>query len=277
MKKILITGADGQLGNCFSLLFKEKYKIFNPKESDFDITDKYQVRSFLEKYKPDILLNCAAMTDVDGCERDPYFAENINALSIKNLLNNFNGFFIHISTDYVFDGKEGPYKEEDSVNPINIYGKTKLIGEKIVVENSKNWAILRTNVLFGIDSKASFVTWVINSLKSNQDINIVDDQINNPIWINDFAKIIDLVISNNINGLFHIGSDTFCSRYEFAHMIADVFDLKKEKIHPINTESLNQIAPRPLKSGLISKKLLSKLGIKDIDLKKSLFDIKNQI
>ena len=217
------------------------------------------------------------MTDVDGCENNPEIAEKVNALSIKSMLEIFQGFFVHISTDYVFDGKEGPYKEEDNVNPISIYGKTKLLGEEIIIKNSKQWAILRTNVLFGIDSKASFVNWVVNSLKFDKDINVVDDQINNPIWINDFATIIDLVISNNINGLFHIGSDTFCSRYEFAHMIAEIFDLKKEKIHPITTESLNQIALRPLKSGLISKKLLSKLGIKNINLKKSLFSIKNQI
>ena len=277
MKKVLVTGAEGQLGKCFSENFKEKYHILNPSEIDFDITDQQKVKHFIEKYNPDIILNCAAMTDVDGCENNPKTAERINALSVKNMLEFFQGFFIHISTDYVFDGKDGPYKEEDIVNPISIYGKTKLLGEEVVIKNSKQWAILRTNVLFGIDAKASFVNWVVNSLKLDKDINVVDDQINNPIWINDFAKILDLVISNNINGLFHIGSDTFCSRYEFAHMIAEVFDLKKEKIHPITTKSLNQIAPRPLKSGLISKKLLSKLGIKDIDLKKSLFDIKNQI
>jgi len=277
MKKILVTGSEGQLGRCFSSFFKEKYTILNPSEVDFDITDQNKVKNFLKKYNPDIILNCAAMTDVDGCENNPEIAEKVNALSIKSMLEIFQGFFVHISTDYVFDGKEGPYKEEDNVNPISIYGKTKLLGEEIIIKNSKQWAILRTNVLFGIDSKASFVNWVVNSLKFDKDINVVDDQINNPIWINDFATIIDLVISNNINGLFHIGSDTFCSRYEFAHMIAEIFDLKKEKIHPITTESLNQIALRPLKSGLISKKLLSKLGIKNINLKKSLFSIKNQI
>ena len=277
MKKILVTGSEGQLGRCFSSFFKEKYTILNPSEVDFDITDQNKVKNFLKKYNPDIILNCAAMTDVDGCENNPEIAEKVNALSIKSMLEIFQGFFVHISTDYVFDGKEGPYKEEDNVNPISIYGKTKLLGEEIIIKNSKQWAILRTNVLFGIDSKSSFVNWVVNSLKFDKDINVVDDQINNPIWINDFATIIDLVISNNINGLFHIGSDTFCSRYEFAHMIAEIFDLKKEKIHPITTESLNQIALRPLKSGLISKKLLSKLGIKNINLKKSLFSIKNQI
>ena len=201
MKKILVTGSEGQLGRCFSSFFKEKYTILNPSEVDFDITDQNKVKNFLKKYNPDIILNCAAMTDVDGCENNPEIAEKVNALSIKSMLEIFQGFFVHISTDYVFDGKEGPYKEEDNVNPISIYGKTKLLGEEIIIKNSKQWAILRTNVLFGIDSKSSFVNWVVNSLKFDKDINVVDDQINNPIWINDFATIINLVISNNINGL----------------------------------------------------------------------------
>jgi dTDP-4-dehydrorhamnose reductase len=277
MKRILITGADGQLGSCFSSIFKEKYEILNPSEIEFDITDKNKIDNFIKIYAPEVIINCAAMTDVDGCEDNIESAEQINALSIKNILSNFEGFFLHISTDYVFDGGKGPYKEDDITNPINIYGKTKLLGEEIVRNNSKKWAIIRTNVLFGIESKASFVSWVVNSLALNKPINVVDDQINNPIWINDFAKILDLVIAHDINGLFHIGSNTFCSRYDFAYLIAEVFNLDKNNIHPISTESLKQKAKRPLKSGLISKKLLLKLGIEDIDLKQSLINLRNSI
>ena len=275
MKKILITGGDGQLGNCFSSMFDEKYNLLRPPEQEFDITNINQVKTIIKKYNPEIIINCAAITDVDGCEDNPIIAENINALAIKNLLDVFKGFFIHISTDYVFDGKKGPYKESDIPNPINMYGKTKLFGEEIVKNNSKQWVILRTNVLFGLTSKASFVSWVVDSLKENKEIFVVDDQINNPIWINDFATIIDLVISNNLKGLFHVGSNTFCSRYEFANMIAEVFNLKKGKIHPISTKSLNQKAERPLKSGLISNKLLSEIKSGEVDLKKSLKELKN--
>ena len=159
MKKILITGGDGQLGNCFSSMFGEKHKLLRPPEQEFDITNINQVKTIIKKYNPEIIVNCAAITDVDGCENNPILAKNINALAIKNLLDVFKGFFIHISTDYVFDGKEGPYKEGDIPNPINIYGKTKLFGEEIVKNHSKQWIILRTNVLFGLASKASFVSW----------------------------------------------------------------------------------------------------------------------
>lgn len=275
MKKILITGGDGQLGRSFSSNYQEKYNILSPGRDSLDITNEEQILKVIKEFQPNIILNCAAMTDVDGCEDNPIIAETINALAIKNLLDVFKGFFIHISTDYVFDGKKGPYKESDIPNPINMYGKTKLFGEEIVKNNSNQWVILRTNVLFGLASKASFVSWVVNSLKENKEIFVVNDQINNPVWINDFAKIIDLVISNNLKGLFHVGSDTLSSRYEFANMIAEVFNLKKGKIHPISTESLNQKAGRPLKSGLISNKLLLKIQSDNIDLKKSLRELKN--
>lgn len=275
MKKILITGGDGQLGRSFSSNYQEKYNILSLGRDSLDITNEEQISKVIKEFQPNIILNCAAMTDVDGCEDNPIIAETINVLAIKNLLDVFKGFFIHISTDYVFDGKKGPYKESDIPNPINMYGKTKLFGEEIVKNNSNQWVILRTNVLFGLASKASFVSWVVNSLKENKEIFVVNDQINNPIWINDFAKIIDLVISNNLKGLFHVGSNTFCSRYEFANMIAEVFNLKKGKIHPISTKSLNQKAERPLKSGLISNKLLSKIQSGNIDLKKSLRELKN--
>jgi len=275
MKKILITGGNGQLGHSFSSIYQKEYNILSLGRDKLDITNKDEILKVIEAFEPDIILNCAAMTDVDGCEDNPIIAETINVLGIKNLLDVFKGFFIHISTDYVFDGKKGPYKESDIPNPINMYGKTKLFGEEIVKNNSNQWVILRTNVLFGLASKASFVSWVVNSLKENKEIFVVNDQINNPIWINDFAKIIDLVISNNLKGLFHVGSNTFCSRYEFANMIAEVFNLKKEKIHPISTKSLNQKAERPLKSGLISNKLLSKIQSGNIDLKKSLRELKN--
>ena len=276
MKKILITGGSGQLGNCFSLMFNKKYNLLTLPKTEFDITNTEKIRTIIKEHNPEIIINCAAMTDVDGCEDNPILAENINVLAIRDILNIFKGLFIHISTDYVFDGKKGPYKEDDIPNPINVYGKTKYVGEEIVTHHSKQWVILRTNVLFDLASKASFVSWVVNSLRENKEIFVVNDQINNPIWINDFAKIIDLVIANDLRGLFHVGSDTLCSRYEFAKMIAEVFNLKKGKIYPISTESLDQNAKRPLKSGLIPNKLLSEIKLENIDLKKSLRELKNK-
>jgi len=274
MKRILITGGSGQLANSFYSMFQKKYQIYSLSKKQLDITKPYQVKNVLNKYHPDIILHCAAMTDVDGCEDNATLAESINSESIKNVLDTFKGHFIYISTDYVFDGINGPYKEIDIPNPINIYGQTKLLGETVLKNNSNNWTVLRSNVLFNSTSKASFLNWVISSLNKNRDINVVIDQFNNPIWVNDFSNVIDLVIENNVKGLFHVGSNKIYSRYEFAMMIAKIFALNKKRIHPIRTRDLNQIAKRPLKSGLIFDKLSSKIGLETIDLEKSLLSIK---
>ena len=230
MKKILITGGGGQLALSFYSMFKNKYQIFCLPRRKFDVTNINQIKSVLQKYNPDTILHCAAMTDVDGCEKDPTLAESVNSQSIKKIVDVFKGDFLYISTDYVFDGSCGPYEETDTPNPINIYGKTKLLGERILQKNSKNWTIIRTNVLFDLQSEASFLSWVINSLKEEKDIEVVDDQLNNPIWVNDFSYVIDLVIDKDIKGLFHIGSNKIYSRYEFAIMIAKVFELNYKKI-----------------------------------------------
>ena len=277
MKKILITGGSGQLALSFYSMFQKKYQIYNLSKKQCDITKTNQIEDALHKYNPDIILHCAAMTNVDGCEEDPILAENINSLSIKKILGLFKGHFIYISTDYVFDGVNGPYKETDNPNPINIYGKTKLLGEKIIQNSSKNWTIIRTNVLFEYNSKASFLSWVIDSLNQDKNIDVVDDQFNNPVWVNDFSNIIDLVITNNIEGLFHVGSNKIYSRYEFAIMIAKIFGLSDKKINPIKTKNLNQKAMRPLNSGLIFDKLSAKIDLEKIDLEKSLFCIKKDM
>ena len=270
MKKILITGSGGQLGIRLVSLLKNKYKIIGLTKNDLDITSKDSVKNIIQRHNPDTIINCAAMTDVDGCEENPEIAENINGLSIKNILKNFKGHFIHISTDYVFDGENGPYREEDKKNPINIYGKTKMLGEKIVIKYSNNWTILRSNVLFDLGSKASFVSWVVNSLSNDKDIYVVNDQINNPISINDFTIVIEKIISNNIKGLFHVGSDTFCSRYEFAKIISKIFKLNNKKIHSVSTEYLDQKAKRPLKSGLKTDKLFETIDLDIISLEESI-------
>lgn len=274
MQKILITGAGGQLGVQLVLRLSYKYKVISLHKNDLDITDENNVKIMIQKHNPDIIINCAAMTDVDGCEQNPKAAKNINGLSIKNILKNFKKHFIHISSDYVFDGENGPYDEEDITNPINIYGQTKLIGEEITTKYSTNWTILRSNVLFDLKSKASFVSWVINSLENNKDIFVVNDQINNPISINNFAFIIEKVILGNIKGLFHVGSDTYCSRYEFAKIICKVFKLNTDKIHSVSTEFLNQKAKRPLKSGLKMDKLCKTINIDKINLEASIKELK---
>ncbi len=256
-KKLLITGSEGQLAKSFLKLFSNNYKIFYYDKKTLDISSSDQVKKILNEIQPEVILNCAAFTKVDLCEEKEDIAYELNANSIKNF-SGFNGHFFHISTDYVFDGKDGPYYEDDITNPINVYGKSKLLGELIVEDLFDKHTILRTNILFGKDSNASFLNWVVNSLKNNQEIKVVNDQINNPVSVYDCSRTINQLIAESILGKFHLGSDYLCSRFDFAMKIAEAWNLDSDLVSDISTQELKRTlqsfkAERPLKSGLISK------------------------
>ena len=260
MKKILITGSTGQLGNSLGKVFKSRYDLVftsrtkpNKNTNYFlDITNSLLVKDMVSAISPDIIINLAALTNVDLCESNPDLAHAINFQGVKNLVNVFKGPIIHLSTDYVFDGKLGQYKENDITNPINVYGVTKYKAEKILLEKSKESLVIRTNVLYDYQSKAksSFLNWVVDSLKRGEKIKVVDDQFNNPTWTDSISVVIDRAIKADLNGLIHWGDFDWISRYDFANKIADKFNLQSNLIEPIKTEELNQVAPRPLNGGL---------------------------
>ena len=228
-----------------------------------DITNRKFIKQTIDDYNPDAILHFAAMTGVDECEQNPSEAEGVNTASVEQILNEFSGYFIFISTDYVFDGKDGPYSEKEKTNPINVYGKTKLDAESIIHSHNQKWLILRTNVLFDYSelTTASFVNWVVSSLRNRKTISVVLDQYNNPIWTDHLAQIIDSLIEIDATGLYHLGGIEYISRYDFALMIAKKFKLDHNLISPITTKALNQIALRPLKGGLKTEKIRDNFGI----------------
>lgn len=260
MKKILITGSKGQLGNSLGKVFKSRYDLVSTSRTKpnkntnyfLDITNSLLVKDMVSAISPDIIINLAALTNVDLCESNPDLAHAINFQGVKNLVNVFKGPIIHLSTDYVFDGKLGQYKENDITNPINVYGVTKYKAEKILLEKSKESLVIRTNVLYDYQSKAksSFLNWVVDSLKRGEKIKVVDDQFNNPTWTDSISVVVDRAIKADLNGLIHWGDFDWISRYDFANKIADKFNLQSNLIEPIKTEELNQVAPRPLNGGL---------------------------
>jgi len=263
MKTILITGGLGQLGISLKRIFNSKYEIISSTRSKnlraadiyLDVTNPILFKDVLKITSPDLVINLAALTDVDLCERNPELAYSINVGGIDNLVNTFNGPIIHISTDYVFDGESGPNKEKDPTKPLNVYGSSKLASENMLLEQSEDSLVIRANVLYDYASRsnASFLNWVISSLEKGKEINVVEDQWNNPTWTSSLAVVIDRSIDSGINGLIHWGDDDWISRYEFANKIADVFNLKKSLIKPIKTSELDQTARRPLKGGLDSE------------------------
>ena len=289
-KKVLVTGAFGQLGNAVLKKFQDTdmlaTDLFIPEFSSgsysseiLDVTKPEGVQNIVNRFQPDVVLNLAAMTDVDGCEINPEVAEKINSESVLNFLDVFDGVFIHISTDYVFNGKTGPYDEEDVPDPINMYGKTKLSSEKYVMKYPNPWCIVRTNVVFDYakNSDASFVKWVIDSLQNERQIQVVHDQWNNPTWTDALADALRIIVDKEATGLFHYGGAEQINRLEFAQTISKVFNLDDSLIKPITTESLEQIAPRPLKCGLKTHLIKSKLQVTTLPLEVSLKHIKSKL
>tara|TARA_B100000287_G_scaffold344678_1_gene331917 strand:+ start:31 stop:891 length:861 start_codon:yes stop_codon:yes gene_type:complete len=286
MKSILLTGAYGQLGLSFYNLFHSKYDIYcssknyNPKNGIYlDISNPVLYEEVLNIVKPDLVINFAALTNVDLCEQKPELAYSVNLGGLTNLVDLFDGPIIQISTDYVFDGENGPYAENDITNPINVYGASKLESEKILLENSKDNLIIRTNVLYDYSKNisASFLNWVVESLKKESEINIVEDQWNNPTWTSSLAVVIEKAIDKGLSGLVHWGDGDWISRYEFANKIASAFSLKTSLIKPISTENLKQKANRPLKSGLKTHFAQKLLNLEPPTIEECLDSIKKQI
>lgn len=267
MKKVLITGANGLLGQKIVEIFSPAYKtlacdlgpeFFLSSRASYhslDIREKGKLVALVESFKSNWIINCASYTDVDGCERNQSLAWSVNVDGVRNLsevCREFKINLVHFSTDYVFDGKNGPYSEEDKTNPINFYGKTKLENEKVIKNSDINFTIIRTNVLYGCGEKvkSNFFLWVLENLRKNEKIKVVDDQYNNPTLAFNLAQIVKEGVDKEIFGLYHIGGRDWLSRFEFAQKIALSFGFDKERIEPVHTSDLKQVASRPLKGGL---------------------------
>ena len=284
-KRILIIGSNGMLGQNVVLQFKQtsKYEVqlaSFEEESFFkaipynkvNIGEKKEVKKLLLDFLPDFVINLAAYTNVDKSETDRETCWNVNVNAIEYLAKYCvpsNAHLIHISSDYVFDGKNGPYSEKDLPNPISYYGRSKLAGENIIKKFNIPYTIIRTNVLFGYAEfgRPDFVKWVVNSLKSKNPIRIVTDQINNPTYLDDIAGAIKNICDLNKAGLYNIGGAELFDRYEFTERIAEYFNLDLSLVSQILTKDLNQPAPRPLNSGLINLKAETELNYKPRSLK----------
>jgi len=280
-RKILITGAEGQLGKALQIGLTDKFNILSTTRQPtqlaknqrnvhkLDITDKENISNVLESFKPDIIINCAAYTNVDGSEINKDLAHQVNVEGLRNLiqLSDINTYLIQISSDYVFDGDSGPYSEDEHTFPVNYYGKTKLEAENILRGTRRKWAIFRPNVLYSSDlfNKGNFFAWVYRSLLKKNSISVVTDQISNPTFNLQIVRAIFKCIIMDFEGILHIGSDDYMSRYEFALDIANVFGFDSALITKIDTDSLTQkvksyIAKRPLHSGLIVSKIERELN-----------------
>ena len=288
-KRILIIGSNGMLGQGLTsnFMFKrdvellctsfEEESVFAEVDyAQIDISKPNEVKKIINNFYPDIVINAAAYTNVDGCESEKELAWKINVIGIENIVKyvkRSKSHLVHISSDYIFDGTNGPYSETDIPNPISYYGKTKLAGENAIISGQINYTIIRTNVLYGPTQhgRPDFVKWVVNSLRNNDKIRIVHDQINNPTFIEDMIAAISKIVEIKKEGIYNIGGAELLSRLEFTYKIADYFNLDKSQIDVITTAELNQPAPRPLKSGLVNLKAETELGYKPHRVEDTLF------
>ncbi|OED30483.1 dTDP-4-dehydrorhamnose reductase [Methanosphaera sp. WGK6] len=269
--KFFITGGSGLLGERLSAVADNDYELIsshnvNPTENTIkcDITNKQEVEQVILKYEPDVIIHCAAMTNVDLCEDEIDKAYAINGNGTGNLAKaaeKIGAKIIYVSTDFVFDGKNGYYKEEDSVNPLGIYAKSKYDGEIQLQQYSNNWAIARVSVLYGWHNRPNFTTWVINQLRQNNPINIVTDQINSPTFADNAAEIMFEIAKQDKTGIFHTAGNDRISRYDFTKKIAEEFNLNEDLINPVTSEEFVQKAPRPMDSSLNVSKVEKELGI----------------
>lgn len=262
MKRILITGYNGQLGHALkSLLEDTDVEIIGTDADTLDICDAGRVEKAVTEYKPDTIINCAAHTAVNKCEIDADNAERINALGAKNLAiaaGKTGAQIVQVSTDYVFGGEaDKPYTEEDIVNPLNVYGSTKLAGEKAVMENCSRYFIVRTAWLYGEGN--NFVRTMLKLADSKDSLEVVNDQFGTPTSALELARMILHIIPSGKYGIYHGTCEGETSWYGFACEIMRQAG-KSTKIIPVPTSEYKteeKAAKRPMYSVLENKKLNS--------------------
>jgi dTDP-4-dehydrorhamnose reductase len=295
-RRILIVGCNGLLGQALVESLSRNNNdelLLSSVEENFvgnsdcpyvqlDISKRNEAKKVVLDFFPDAVINAAAYTDVDGCEDNKELAWNTNVNGVKYLVEGcrvVDAKLIHLSTDFIFDGINGPYSELDKPNPISYYGRTKLGSENEIKIGGIPYIIIRTNVIYGIQKgiKKDFVQWVVENLRNEKLINVVTDQMNNPTFVNDLADGIQLVLDKKKTGIFNIGGIELISRYDFAVKIAEVFELDKNLINPIITSQLKQKAKRPLKGGLIILKAQTELNFQPHSLVDNLKRIKRNL
>jgi dTDP-4-dehydrorhamnose reductase len=264
--KVLVTGSHGMLGTAIINLLREKdLKVIEVPHEELDVTHEDDVLRFILKCMPDVIINCAAFTDVDRCETEREMAYRINAIGPKNIAiaaKRCGAKIVQISTDFVFDGNSNmPYVEEDMPNPLSEYGKSKLEGERNIQNNSNMYLILRTSWLFGRKG-TNYVEKMIELAKKNKELFIVNNEISSPTYTVDLAEALWILIEQKYEGTFHITNEGNCSRYEWAKKIFEIMGYNIKNIHPVDSSQYKRPAKVPLNSTLNCQKLTTVTGFR---------------
>lgn len=288
---ILLTGANGFLGHYLVLqLLEKKYNVIATgkgacrlaiPENDFfsyeemDFTDPFSVHDVFEKHKPAVVIHAGAQSRVDEAELNQWEAYRANVEATVTLLNNaesFQSFFIFISTDFIFDGKQGMYDETSVPGPVNFYGKTKVEAEEAVMEYPFEKAILRTILVYGPpqSGKDNIISVVKKKLEKGESYNVVNDQFRTPTYVEDLAAGIISVVGKKATGIYHLGGPDLLTPYDMACAVADALGLDKSLLKAVTKNNFSQPAKRPLRTGLSIEKAKKDLGYSPLSFKEGL-------
>jgi dTDP-4-dehydrorhamnose reductase len=259
-KRIIISGGRGLLGRGLLQDLVKKNSVLAISNGDgtfdcsvnLDIRERAKIIKLVGNFSPNLIIHTAALTNLDYCEKNKKDAWEVNVEGTRNIAlacREIGAKMIYVSTDYVFDGNNGRYKETDTPNPISTYAQTKYEGERIVSELS-NHLICRTSVLYGNHPRPNFVVWVVNELRKGNKINVVKDQFNSPTLADDLSDMIIKLVEAEQTGIFHTAGRERINRLDFVKKITEVYDLDYSLVNPIDTKDLNWVAHRPMDSSL---------------------------
>jgi dTDP-4-dehydrorhamnose reductase len=261
--RILLLGHKGMLGSDLLLKLNLQHEVVGLDKEEIDIVSADECVKVIKEITPNIVINAAAYTNVDGCETAKEECFAVNAEAVKNIAQtcrNKNIRIIHFSTDYVFDGTaKQPYKEDDKCNPINAYGESKLAGERYLQSLADDYVLIRTSWLYGVKGK-NFVQTILEKAKTTPTLTVVDDQVGSPTYTRDLAAAVDLLINQNLKGIFHVSNRGSCSWSQFAVKILQESGLDDVEVTPIKSDKLQRPALRPAYSVLSVQKFIATTG-----------------
>lgn len=289
MKKVVFFGGSGLLAvnwakkicrdyEVYLIMHKRKIQLSEVKVIHFDEDFEASFKHFILTLKPDLIVNCAGLTNVDFCETNPLMASEINTVLPRKLAlitKKIEAKFVHISTDHLFDGQKKLYSEEDLVSPLNQYAKTKAAAEKEVLSIDENALIVRTNFYgWGLSYRKSFSDFILEGLRNKTDLQLFSDVFYSPIYIGELVRLIHIALEKNCEGIYNIVGSEIISKYDFGVAVAEVFGLSNKTISSSLIERKKGLVLRPKNMALSNKKLLKELNQPILTLKQQLMSLK---
>lgn len=288
MKKIFIVGASGFIGNYLFKSFANRgwtakgsyYQYPEDGFSKIDITNKTEIARVVVKELPEVVCLPAANPNVEYCQEHPKETEKVNVEGTRNvalICKEIGARLVYFSSDYIFDGTSGPYAEEDTPNPLCVYGKQKLSSENIIRDMLDNYLIARTTIVYGWEKRGkNFLERLLQSLKNRIEISVPVDQIGSPTYVENLSDMLFALVEKNAAGIFNICGNDCISRYAFACKAAEIFGLDASYLKPVTTEKLGQKAPRPLKAGMKTDKMEHAIHIKPLGVIEGLIKMRER-